>query len=86
MARGIIKLHDDEYVEWSTVVDAPVSYIMNRKDAISEWGEDRVLRADTHGTSYRDIPPTTAEEYVEYNRAGDNEECLTLDEIRRHYR
>jgi hypothetical protein len=85
MGRGIVKLADGEYVEWSTVVDAPVSYVLGADEARAAWGEERVERADERGTSFVDLPPTPAAEYVAGNRAGDGEEELTLDEIRARY-
>jgi hypothetical protein len=86
MGRGILKLAPDEYIEWSTVVDAPVSYVLDREEAVQEFGEERIERADKTGTSYYDRPPQTAEEFVEFNRAGENETRLDLEGIRYHYR
>lgn len=34
MGRGIVKLGKEWYVEWSTVVDAPVTFGMNREELI----------------------------------------------------
>jgi len=34
MGRGIVKLGKEWYVEWSTVVDAPVTFGMNRDELI----------------------------------------------------
>ena len=85
MGHGIIKLGEDQYVEWSTIVDAPVSYVTDRETAAVAWGEERVARADEKGTSYLDIEETAAE-YVAFNRAGPNEECLTLEEILKEFK
>lgn len=51
MPRYIVKLADNEYVEFSTVVEAPVSQIVDRKIARALWGEERIERADTTGCS-----------------------------------
>lgn len=88
MPRVVLKLHDDEYVEWSTVVDAPVSYILNRVEAVREWGEDRVGRADAYTMSYvePEYPPDSAAAAIVLNRAGADESELTLGQIREQYR
>lgn len=83
MPRYIAKLADDAYVDWSTVVDAPVSWVLNREQAVKEWTEERVERADRNGTSIRDGYPAgnTPEEIVEGNRAGPGEKALSVEEI-----
>lgn len=62
MPRFIMKVAPDRdaYIEWSTVVDAPVS-IGTRAAYAAEHGEERLARTDTQGTSaaYSDkLPPT----------------------------
>jgi hypothetical protein len=83
MGRYIAKLGDDAYCDWSTVVDAPVSWVVPRDSAVAEWGEERVSRADRNGTSILDGYPagTTPEEIVRGNRAGPKESRLTVAEI-----
>lgn len=85
MGRGIVRLAPDEYIEWSTVVDAPVSYVMTTEEALREFGLARVLRADLDGTSYRS-PRLTLADLLDSNRAGPDESMATLDEIREKYR
>jgi hypothetical protein len=87
MGRYVAKLADDAYVEWSTVVDAPVSWVLSRPRAIGEWGHLRVLRADKNGTSILDDYPagSTPEEIVRGNRAGPQETEISVDEILRAY-
>jgi hypothetical protein len=82
MGRAVAKLADDEYVEWSSITDSPVSWIKTRAEAVEVWSEERVARADKHGDSFQ--PPDG--NVIAGNRAGDNEETLTLDEIRVQYR
>lgn len=83
MGRYIAKLAEDAYAEWSTVVDAPVSWVVPRDSAVGLWGEDRVERADRNGTSIIDGYPAgeTPEEIVRGNRAGPRESELTVAEI-----
>lgn len=95
MPHYLVKLADDEYVEWSTIVDAPITYIMNREEAIAytenesestEKGKDRVARVDEKGHSAHYFGPETPEQLVAGNRAGDKEKPLSLAEIRERYR
>lgn len=51
MPGVVAKLADNEYVEWSTICDAPSSQIVNRHEARMLFGPARVERADTHVTS-----------------------------------
>lgn len=82
MPSYVVKLADDEYVYWSTIVDAPVSWIKTRDEAVAEWTEDRVARADETGDSLINgsVDPAA------FNRAGDDEEQLTIEEIRAKFR
>lgn len=95
MPRYIVKLAEDEYMEWSTVVDAPVTYICTRKEFEDfyrkEYGEDgmrtlpeRMERVEQKGTSC--LLDDSAEQTVKFNRAGPNESTLTFDEIRQRYK
>lgn len=82
MGRGILKLDENKYVEWSSVVDAPTTYIMDREEAVRfTQDEKRIIRADETGTSFKDVGGISAEEYVAFNRAGENESCISLEEI-----
>lgn len=94
MPRFIAKVGEDQYLEWSTVVDAPVTNIMSRDMMLEylreQYGRydypiqmDRLRRADEHGTS--SIDKTSFEDLASYNRAGDNEECLTVEQIIEKY-
>lgn len=49
----VMKIGDDEYVLWGTVMDAPKTPIVNRSEAIDRWGEDRVGWVDKHLCSSR---------------------------------
>lgn len=85
MGRGIVKLAEDEFVEWSTIVDAPVSWVMDRAEALELAGDPaRIERADHLGTSYLS-PPYTLDDLLSGNRAGPDESSIPLDEIRRQY-
>lgn len=95
MGRCIAKLGKDQYMCWSSVVDAPVSHILTKKEMIDfmveeasqrakEDAEKSIAKADEQGTSsfYRE----SLEELIASNRAGERESCLTLDEIKKQYR
>jgi hypothetical protein len=86
MAHGIVRLADNEYVDWSTVCDAPVTYIVDRAEAVGTWGEERVARADANNHSWLDMPAMAPNRVIAGNRAGKNETELTLAELRREYR
>ena len=82
MPRFMVQAGPDEFFWWSTIVDAPVTYVMTaeeaRADFLFEYGRraehdwPRVLeRAKQHVLA----------EIVRGNRAGDKEEELTLEQI-----
>lgn len=98
MPRYIVKMEKDgteAYMEWSTIVDAPVTYLMSLEEFKDyyreEYGrrgvgdlEDRMSRVEKTGISAHD----GVREYDslwEYNRAGENETHLTKDEIWQKY-
>lgn len=94
MPRCIVKLKEDTYVEWSTIVDAPVTYILTRKEMLKylderygtvsfEENRERLDRTDKNGTSFHEM--THAEELICSNRAGENEEKITLEQILERY-
>lgn len=83
MGKAIVRLADDAFVEWSTVVDAPVDWVRTRKEAESLWGAERVGRALNNGHSFVDIGPDP--HYAMCNRAGPGEECITVAAIVRRF-
>lgn len=93
MPRYIIKLtrgNEARYLEWSTVVDAPVTYGMTLDDFknyyLKRYGEEqaerldeRLKRVEATGTSsigYRDLA-----ELLSGNRAGPNEKHLSQEAL-----
>jgi hypothetical protein len=93
MPRYIIKLAD-KYLEWSTIVDAPVTNGMSLEEFKeyykSEYGvqglnglEERLKRVEEKGTS--SIYEGSVDEVISGNRAGDNEKKLTKEEIIEKY-
>lgn len=93
MPRCIIKIKD-KYFEWSTIVDAPVTYAMTKKELEEEIKlqhglhglkelPGRLERVKKYGTSFQ--IPTKLKDLLMCNRAGDNEEELTEDEIYKKY-
>lgn len=99
MPRYIVKLVDkkenkDYYMEWSTVVDAPVTYGMGLeefkayyKDEYGKQGMDgldeRLTRVNEKGTSA--MMYDSAEDLIEFNRAGKDGTCLTFEQIIAEY-
>lgn len=93
MARFIIKIKD-RYLEWSTIVDAPVTISATLEDFkeyyLAEYGQssadelaERLERVEAKGTSSH--IHSSLGDCIAGNRAGDNEETLTLDEIYEKY-
>ena len=99
MGRFIIKLHDegtDYYLEWSTVVDAPVTYGLTRQEFEEyyrkQYGQvgmdglaDRMTRVDRVGTSSCLSWHKSADDHLSGNRAGPDETEATRDEILARY-
>ena len=90
-----MKLPDERFVEWSTVVDAPVTYSMSQEE-LTKWHreefgrrdheanfQDRLQRTIESGTSLR--PPQSAKDAVVGNLAGVDEAEISLDEIAARY-
>lgn len=95
MGHFIVKL-DGCYMEWSTIVDAPISYLMPlpafEKYYARRYGAEglgglakRIARADQNGTSLLDSSDDL-ESICEWNRAGENETSLTREELIAIYR
>lgn len=64
MGRSLYKLGPDQFVEWSSSVDAPVTYVMSRAEAAKvlgchdcpgcrcrRWSDSAIDRADETGSS-----------------------------------
>jgi hypothetical protein len=94
MGRGLIKIKD-LYFEWSTIVDAPVTWGMTEEE-LREWTKEnlgaeglrelpeRIERVGRKGTSYQG--PYNLEDVISGNRAGPQETELSMDEIYIRYR
>ena len=95
MPRYIVKLNDgtrDYYLEYSTIVDAPVTFGMSLEEFTDyyrkEYGEnslrfefpERMTRVEERGTSSR-IGYESAEQTMKRNRAGKNGTRLTIPQI-----
>jgi hypothetical protein len=100
MPRFIVEIRnpDDEsdrrLLEWSTVVDAPVTYGMTEAQFRASYREEygsrgmlgldaRLERVRQHGTSC--VEPCTVEYLTAGNRAGPNETCADAALIWRLY-
>lgn len=98
MGHIVVKIGDDRYLVWSTVVDAPITYGMSRgemKEHLSErtpveldlaleQAERRLVRADDHGTSSM-MGHESAEELMTFNRAGPGKSCLPVEDLIRQF-
>ena len=95
MGRTLVKMTKGDrvcYLEWSSIVDAPVaggftleelkSYIIDcyGADGVA-YLPSRLKRCDLYGHSALDRDHKTWQEYVSFNRAGENEKQLTPDEL-----
>ena len=93
MPRYIVKLQHGNtpyYLEWSTIVDAPVTYGMSLEE-FNEYYKDtygtdgmhglpeRMARVEEKGTSA--INDDSGHETISFNRAGKNETCLSVEQI-----
>ena len=94
MGRFIVKLDKNKYVEWSSIVDAPVTFILNKKEMLSYLDEmygkscyfknrKDINLADEKGTSSFMYG---LEILKSYNRAGEKEEVISFDEIMERYK
>lgn len=100
MPRFIIKIHDEKlnkdwYMEWSTIVDAPVTYgydIESFKEYYKErYGTEgmrdlpeRIERVKQTGCSA--FPPyDNIESFLNYNRAGNDETTINKEGILERY-
>jgi hypothetical protein len=93
MAKYIVKIKD-KYLEWSTIVDAPITYGMSLNEFKEHYKEqyganamrslqDRLKRVEKYGTSA--IEGMSIENLIAGNRAGEDETELTLADIERDY-
>lgn len=95
MPKFLMQLPDKRFVEWSTVVDAPITYSMSQDELtawhLEEFGrrehdanfQDRLQRTIEFGTSLR--TPESAEDAAIANRAGEGEAEISLQEIAAQY-
>lgn len=89
MPRYIGKLNE-MYFEWSTIVDAPVTYALTLEEFQTyykeEYGDqgirslnDRLQRVDAKGTSSR--LHDSVNDMISNNRAGPDETCLDQEAL-----
>lgn len=96
MGRCLVRLDENKYVSWSSVVDAPITHIMTLAE-LKEYllhgsEEDETYIIDTEARIQRLLDKGTssleyrsAEEVYKWNRAGKHEECLTREQIIEQY-
>jgi len=91
MARFIVKI-EGKYCEWSTIMDAPVTYLMTKNKFEEFYKEEygnqrmrdlpeRMERVKKTGCSAMDNMGYDLNDLIDYNRAGEKEKKLTLKEI-----
>jgi hypothetical protein len=87
MPNYICKIEDGDvsyYLEWSTIVDAPVTFGMSLEEFGEYRGEDpplgdRMERVEQKGVSSH--AHANFDHLIEGNRAGKNETCFTREQI-----
>ena len=96
MPTYICKFQDGDncyYLEWSTIVDAPVTSGMSLEEFQNYYKENygtkgledlpfRLHRVEERGTSN---PYESLDSLISFNRAGENESYLTKEEIIQKY-
>lgn len=97
MPHYIVKLQTQNgprYLDWSTVVDAPVTHGMTLQ-AFKTWYReergaegmrtlpDRLKRVESKGVSALDY--VSVDELISHNRAGPKETCLTYAQLVARY-
>ena len=100
MPRFIIRMEkdgDERYLEWSTVVDSPVTYGMTFDEFLAYYRDEygassmdgllgehgRMSRVRENGTSERGA--TSVHDTIAHNRAGEDETHLDYDGIWQQY-
>lgn len=93
MSDVICKLPNGNFLLWSLFTDAPSTYgvalpgleeYLRREEGeryMRETHPDRMRIVEMHGTSLRSPMPKSFEQLIKTNRAGPNDEPLTMDEI-----
>lgn len=72
MPRFVVKLAEDHYVLWSTVVDAPLTgQGYTKASARTLWGPDELARADDGEN----------DDVFNWNRAGPKESFATREQL-----
>ena len=93
MGTCIMKL-DGRYLEWSTIVDAPVTELMTLEEFEThyryQYGQEgmdglprRMKRVEDRGNSF--FGGMTNDDIIRHNRAGEGETKLTREEIIEQY-
>ncbi len=83
MGRWLVKVGEDRFLEWSSIVDAPVTPIMT-KDELLDWLRDRYGSYGVEQAEERMARAMPLSE-IGWNRAGPREESLTPEQIIERY-
>lgn len=77
------------YLEWSTITDSPYTYLMNEEKLREYWeleyGKSSLLDLQKKIDRCKEDQEYTLDT-IYFNRAGDNETRLTIDEIYEKYK
>ena len=89
----VVRLGDDQFVTWSNTTDSPVSYVMAREELITFLASEEAVPyeqavhildvAEERGVSRPDLDLA---DVLAANRAGDDEDRISVQEIVRRYR
>ncbi len=86
MTKALFRVGKNAYVEWSTTVDGPISFIMSKPELDARYPKEQVERTERLGHSFGDIDQAmTPEELIAGNRAGPGETTLSLEELLSEY-
>lgn len=65
MGRFIVKLTDNKFIEWSTIVDCPVSSVMSKEEAIEFSYKSKMSLADVGKTQIEEYRRKEAIQAIE---------------------
>lgn len=91
MGQFVVCLATDKFVVWSNTVDAPTSEVTDADGLVQVLRERRIEDVEARAavdqaqrTGVSD-PDWTVPDVLADNRAGPDEECLSIDEILEQY-
>lgn len=79
MGRWLVRTDDDRFLEWSSIVDAPITMLMTRAE-LEEYVRDEYGREGLSRLNDR-IERAQKLSEIGWNRAGEGEASLSPEEI-----